>query len=295
MKRSKYSNFKPKPNVNPTSTVKSQFCYTLGIDLNTNSGQGYGPFRLPGELDLLPYVSSVNVACGMHAGDPVLIETCIEEVKQYGLSLGALIGLPDKLNLGNREINLPISEIRSYILFQLGSLYSLAKASNIEITQVRPVGYLYRQMTQDLRIATAIAKAVSEFDKWLILIGPCGDNLATAGERADIRVAGEVILDRVYDSSLNPLPDSHPKAKIKSTTEIISQANHLLSKSEIKVVEGGYLPINFQTIHLSSQLPDAVEIADHLRQAIPNISGLAFEPYEIDIYDKMPSYLYDVN
>ncbi len=295
MKRFKYPpNIKAKM-PNPANQTRSQYCYTLGLDLNTNSGQGYGPFRLDGERALLPYVTSVNIACGMHAGDPVLIETCLNEVKQYGHSLGALIGLPDMVSLGHREINLPISEIRSYILFQLGSLYGMAKANGLEITQVRPVGYLYRQMLNDLRITTAIAKAVAEFDKWLILIGPSSENLVTAGQRADIRVAGEVIIDRVYDANLVLLPESHPKARLKTAAEIISQANHLINKGEIRVVDGHYLPINYQTIHLSSQLPDAVNIANELAKLIPEPVSLNSEPFEIDVYDQLPNYLYDIN
>ncbi len=113
---------------------------------------------MEGESNLLPYVTSANIACGAHAGDPLLMESSLEEVRRFGLSLGAHIGYPDLAGFGRREIHLSATEIRASILYQLGALYGLAKTVGLEITQVRPHGYLYRQMFSDLRIATIVTK-----------------------------------------------------------------------------------------------------------------------------------------
>src|SRR5580658_2884203 len=140
-----------------------------GIDINTNLGEGFGPYRIEGESDMLPYVTSANIACGAHAGDPVLMEAALEEVRYYGLSLGAHIGYPDLAGFGRREIHLTSGELRASILYQLGALSGLARTLGFEITQVRPHGFLYRQLFHDARTATTVARAIAEFDRWLVL------------------------------------------------------------------------------------------------------------------------------
>ena len=141
-----------------------------GIDINTNLGEGFGPYRIEGESDILPYVTSANIACGAHAGDPVLMEAALEEVRYYGLSLGAHIGYPDLQGFGRREIHLTSGELRATILYQLGALAGLARTLGFEITQVRPHGFLYRQMFHDARTVTTVAKSIAEYDRWLVRI-----------------------------------------------------------------------------------------------------------------------------
>ena len=145
-----------------------------GVDINTNLGEGFGPYRVEGESDILPFVTSANIACGADAGDPLLMEAALEEVRYYGLSLGAHIGYPDLQGFGRREIHLSSNELRASILYQLGALSGLARTLGFEISQVRPHGFLYRQMSHDLRTAAVVAKSVSEYDRWLVLIGPAG-------------------------------------------------------------------------------------------------------------------------
>ncbi|HEY9731818.1 MAG TPA: LamB/YcsF family protein, partial [Drouetiella sp.] len=129
------------------------------LDINTNLGEGYGPYKMEGESDVLPYVTSANIACGAHAGDPLIMEAALEEVRYYGLSLGAHIGYPDIQGFGRREMHLSTAELRATILFQLGALAGLARTLGFEITQVRPHGFLYRQITGDPRTAAVVAKA----------------------------------------------------------------------------------------------------------------------------------------
>src|SRR5579883_776742 len=143
----------------PSNTL----CLSQGVDLNTNLGEGFGAYKIPGESDLLPYVTSANIACGAHAGDPVVMDAALEELRYYGLSLGAHVGYPDLAGFGRREIHLSSAELRASVLFQIGALSGLAKTMGFEITQVRPHGFLYRQMNNDVRIATVVAKAVAEF------------------------------------------------------------------------------------------------------------------------------------
>ncbi len=259
-----------------------------GVDINTNMGEGFGPYRVPGESDVLPFVTSANIACGAHAGDPSLMEAALEEVRYYGLALGAHIGCPDLQGFGRREIHLSTSELRATVLYQVGALSGMARTFGFELTQVRPHGFLYRQMSHDVRIATVVAKALAEFDRWLVLIGPSGSNLLAAGERAGIRVAQEAWLDRAYDNNGNLLPHTHSRAQMRSHNEIMNQARSLINHGEVIAADGSRVKIDFQTIHLHAGMPQARAIAEELRYMIPNPCALTSEPFTVEAEKDSP-------
>lgn len=263
-----------------------------GIDLNTNLGEGFGPYRMDGEGEILPYVTSANIACGAHAGDPVLMEASLEETRYYGLSLGAHIGYPDLAGFGRREIHLPPSELRACILYQLGALAGLARTLGFDISQVRPHGFLYRQMSADLRIAVTVARAIADFDKWLVLIGPAGQTLLTAGERAGIRVAGEAWVDRMYDANGQLLPHTHSRAVMKNPNDILRQAASLIRNGTVQSNDGTKVQVDFQTIHLHPRMPQAKLIAEQVREMLPNARALTAEPFTIDEEDPGRSLAY---
>jgi UPF0271 protein len=263
-----------------------------GIDLNTNIGEGYGPYRMEGEADILPYVTSANIACGAHAGDPVVMEAALEETRYYGLSLGAHIGYPDLAGFGRREIHLPPSELRASILYQLGALAGLARTLGFDISQVRPHGFLYRQISSDLRIAVTVARAIAEFDKWLVLIGPACPNLLAAGERAGIRVAGEAWVDRMYDQQGHLLPHTHSRAVMKNPQEIIRQAASLVRNSTVQAHDGSIVKIDFQTLHLHAGMPQARLVAEQVRELIPHARALTSEPFSVDEEDQARALAY---
>jgi UPF0271 protein len=273
--------------------TSSKFIVSFGIDINTNLGEGFGPYRMEGESDILPYVTSANIACGAHAGDPVLMEEALEETRYYGLALGAHIGYPDLAGFGRREIHMPVNELRASILYQLGALSGLARTLGFDISQVRPHGFLYRQVSSDLRIAVTVARAIAEFDPWLVLIGPASTNLLTAGERAGIRVAGEAWIDRMYDHNGHLLPHTHSKAVIKSPHEILRQAQSLINHGTVIASDNSIVKINFQTIHIHSRIPQGKLLAEKLRSIIPHACSLTKEPFTPDKEDITHSLAYN--
>ncbi len=286
----------PSPNQRPQAAVSRNYepassariFMNHGFDINTNLGEGYGHYKVEGEAEILPYVTSANIACGAHAGDPVHMEEALEMVRYYGLALGAHIGYPDIQGFGRREMHLSSSELRATVLFQLGALSGMARTFGFEITQVRPHGYLYRQMSHDVRIATIVAKAIAEFDPWLVVIGPASNSLLQSGERAGIRVAPEAWVDRVYDADGNLLPHTHSRAILKSNNEILRQAQNLIYKNQVVAVDGSIVRLDFQTIHLHASVPDAQYIAEEIRRMIPNACALTSEPYSVEQEDNDP-------
>jgi UPF0271 protein len=293
MRRSRHRTRGPRESA-PQSTPQPPTAKILqhGLDLNTNIGEGFGPYRMEGEADILPYVTSANIACGAHAGDPVLMEAALEETRYYGLSLGAHIGYPDLQGFGRREIHMPPSELRASILYQLGALAGLARTLGFDISQVRPHGFLYRQCSSDLRIAVTVARAIAEFDKWLVLVGPASPNLLTAGERAGIRVAGEAWIDRMYDAQGHLLPHTHSRAVMKSPSEILKQAASLIKNGTVHSNEGTNVRIDFQTIHLHPKMPQAKAVAEQVRMMMPHARALTAEPFSVDEEDNSRSLAY---
>ncbi len=288
-----HSSRPPSPQLQPQATQQksptARIFMRHGIDINTNLGEGFGHYKIEGEGDVLPYVTSANIACGAHAGDPSHMEEALEMVRYYGLSVGAHIGYPDIAGFGRRELHLSTAELRSSILYQLGALSGMAKTLGFDITQVRPHGYLYRQVSQDIRIATIVAKAIAEFDSWLILIGPSGSSLLAAGERAGIRVAPEAWIDRSYDASGNLLPHTHSRAVLKNRGEILKQAANLIRKGQVISADGTIVPIDFQTIHIHAKMADAKEVAEEIRQMIDHACSLTSEPFAMDFEDSANS------
>lgn len=255
------------------------------LDINTNLGEGFGPYKMEGESDVLPFVTSANIACGAHAGDPLIMEAALEEVRYYGLSLGAHIGYPDLQGFGRREIHLSSSELRASILYQLGALSGLARTLGFEITQVRPHGFLYRQISSDARTAAVVAKAVAEYDRWLVLIGPAGSSLAVAGDRAGIRVAGEAWVDRAYDANGHLLPHSHSRAVIKNPNEILNQAASLIKYGTVTAVDGSKVHVDFETLHIHPGMAQAKLVAEQIRLMVPHAAALTAEPFTLDSHE----------
>ncbi|MDP3509403.1 MAG: 5-oxoprolinase subunit PxpA [Candidatus Melainabacteria bacterium] len=270
---------------------------STGVDVNTNIGEGYGPYRVEGEQEVLPFVTSANVACGAHSGDPVLMEAALEAIRYYGLALGAHIGYPDIAGFGRREIHLSSNELRASVLYQLGALSGMARIFGLEVTQVRPHGFLYRQMSHDIRIATIVAKALAEYDRWLVLVGPAGNTLLQAGERAGIRVAGEAWIDRTYDATGSLLPHTHSRAVIKTPQEVLRQATNLIRHREVTAVDGTRIKLEYETIHLHSRIVQARHIAEEIRRLLPDACALTTEPFTIDSVEEnedFPSLAYSV-
>ena len=270
------------PAVPTQAASNSRILIARGFDINTNIGEGFGPYRMDGEAEILPYVTSANVACGAHSGDPLLMESALESIRYYGLALGAHIGYPDLAGFGRREIHLTSSELRASILYQIGALSGLARTCGLEITQVRPHGFLYRQMNHDIRIATIVAKAIAEYDRWLVLLGPAGNTLLQAGERAGIRVAGEAWIDRAYDATGTLLPHTHSRAVLKSQHDILRQAQQLINYQEVTAADGTRIKLEFETLHIHSRMAQARSIAEELRHIMPEASALTSEPFELD-------------
>jgi 5-oxoprolinase (ATP-hydrolysing) subunit A len=236
------------------------------IDLNCDLAQAWGVYKLCEEEALLPYVSTVNIACGAHAGDPPSILKALKLAKERELSVGALVGYPDPQGFGMREIRLDNDELLAYISSQLGLLAGMAKNLGITLTHFRPHGALYYKCAADTIFAEQVAKAVSQFSSWIAFVGPSGNYLNIINDVAGIRTVGEVHLDRLYRKD-GALQKSAP-GRGASFEFCMAQAKSLIFQGKLIVEGGRRFRLPFKTIHLSMDRPFSVELAEAVASMI---------------------------
>jgi len=237
----------------------------INIDINCDLGQSFGVYKSEIELSLLPYVSSVSVACGQHAGDPLTIMNTLKQTPK-DVSVGAHVGYPDIQGFGYRGMQLDEKEMEAVIVYQIGALSSLSKLYNRKVEFVRPHGALYKQISEDYDTCLKLAKAVGAYDPWLVLVGPPGENLVKAGVEANIKVCPEVQLDKKYDVNGNI---DFSQGDIVNYNYSINMLESLLRDSTVPNTTGGRTRINFCSVHLSIKSGVSLEIAKKVREIIP--------------------------
>ena len=235
------------------------------IDFNCDLAQSFGIYKNSSEFNLLDYVSSVNIACGFHAGDPVAIKDALLSAKEKNIVIGAHIGYEDIQGFGYRQMDLDEDELEAVVMYQVGALMTFAKSFNMEIEYVRPHGAMYRKAMEDFETSRTIARAIKKCSKWLVYYGASGENLARVGEEENIQIAHEVHLEKIYDENSNIIFN----AKDLENTEIsISRLKDLLQNSRVANNVGGKTYIQADTIHFSNKLSNAQELLIKAREII---------------------------
>lgn len=215
------------------------------IDFNIDLAQVSDIHDEDKALNLIENVSSVNISCGFHAGNPLSIKKAIEFCKHKEKVIGAHISLPSGID---NPLLLTDENIEAIVLYQLGALSAFAKAESLNVEYVRPHGDMYKLMAQDLEFSLKVAKAVKKFSEWFVLYGAYGDVLAQTANTLNINVAHEILLDRPYTK--NALIDFDSENRLETGLSLI-RLRRLANLSEIEVNEGEFEKVRFDTIHFS--------------------------------------------
>ena len=170
------------------------------VDLNSDLGESFGAYTIGLDNEVIAHVSSVNVACGYHAGDPLVMEKTVAAAKAAGVAVGAHPGFPDLMGFGRRNMVVSPKEVKAYVKYQLGALMAFAAAEGIRLQHCKPHGALYNMAGKDMDLALAIAEAIAEVDKDIILLGLANSKMIDAGKQLGLRVANEVFADRAYQA-----------------------------------------------------------------------------------------------
>jgi UPF0271 protein len=243
----------------------------MRIDLNCDCGESFGSWQMGDDTALLTHVTSANVACGGHAGDPLVMLKTVRLARALGVSVGAHPGYPDLAGFGRRVIPMTSDEIMTAMLAQIGALYGIAQAEQVHLTHVKPHGALYNQAATDATIADTIASAVAAFSRELILVGPAGSALIDAGQAHGLVVAREAFADRTYEQDGTLRARSLPNAMIEDDDQSFAQVLNIAINNVVVSHDGAKVPIVADTICLHSDTPRAAQRAAFLRSKLRDV------------------------
>ena len=238
------------------------------IDLNCDMGESFGAWRMGSDAELMDYVSSVNIACGFHAGDPSTIRKTIETAIKKGVSVGAHPSFPDLQGFGRREMKISPPEVFDLVLYQISAVRGICESTGIKLHHVKPHGALYNQAAKDKSLAEAVANAVKSLDKNLILYGLSGSLLISEAEKIGLKTASEVFADRTYTADGNLTPRSESNALIKVTERAVSQVLQMIEDQTVTATGGEKIPIKADSVCIHGDGENAVEFAKTIREKL---------------------------
>jgi UPF0271 protein len=238
------------------------------IDLNCDMGESFGAWRMGADEDLMPFITSANIACGFHAGDPETMRRTVECAVRHGVAPGAHPGYPDLVGFGRRELDAKPEEVRSFVLYQIGALAAFARAQGAQLVHVKPHGALYNKAAKDGKLARAIAQAVRDFDPTLVFVGLANSELVRAGESLGLRVANEVFADRTYQPDGSLTSRKLPNAMIADVQVAATRVVRMVREGKIGAEDGTDISVQANTVCIHGDSPRAVEFARAIRHEL---------------------------
>lgn len=233
----------------------------ITIDLNADVGEG-----LASDIELMPFISSANIACGYHAGDDYTIRHTMDLCLKYNVAIGAHPSFADRVNFGRTEINLPLDEVKNLVQEQLYLIQKICGEMGATMHHVKPHGALYNMSAHEAKLAQTIAEAVFSFNPSLILFGLSGSHSIAEGVMAGLQTAAEVFADRSYMPDASLTPRSLPKALVTNHEEALNQALRLATENKVVAMDGTVIPIMAETICLHGDGLHAVSFARNIHQ-----------------------------
>jgi UPF0271 protein len=240
----------------------------FSIDLNCDMGESFGAWRMGNDAALMDFVSSVNIACGFHAGDAGVMRETVETAIAKDCAVGAHPGFPDLQGFGRREMKMTAQEIFDIVLYQISALKGICEASGGRLHHVKPHGALYNQAAKDAVFAKAIAGAVKAIDKNLIFYGLSGSFLISEAEKLGLKTASEVFADRTYQTDGSLTPRSEPDALIKDTESAVEQVLQMIQTQTVTTADGATVPIKAETVCIHGDGANALEFARKIREKL---------------------------
>ncbi len=238
------------------------------IDLNCDLGENFGHYQVFDDDLILPYITSANIACGYHAGDALTMQKSVALAQQNGVALGAHPGYADLVGFGRRNLALSPEQLYADVIYQIGALAGFARAQNYPLTHVKPHGAMYNMAADDKDLAVAIARAVYDYDKNLILVGLAGSALISAGQQLGLNVAQEVFADRRYLDNGRLVPRSQPDAVIKDVEQATKQVLKMVLQSKVTTINGRDIDIVADTLCVHGDNAAARQLVSAIRQAL---------------------------
>lgn len=256
------------------SAAKAARC----VDINSDMGEGYGPYRMGDDTAILDIVSSANVACGLHAGDPEIMASTFTLAKERGVAVGAHPGYPDLWGFGRRVIPYSVGEIERLVAYQIGAAQALSAYAGHPITYVKTHGALANLSQTEEGVARAIVRAIKAVDGELVCLTFPGGNMQRAARDVGLRVRTEIFADRAYTEEGELVSRKLPGAVLHDPKAAAARALRMVQNGAIETISGTLLPCQIESICVHSDTPSAVELAGEVRRAL-EAAGIAVQPF----------------
>lgn len=245
----------------------------MDIDLNADLGEGYGPWRMGDDEALLELLSSANIACGFHAGDPSIMERTVRIAGSRGVDIGAHVGFPDRQGFGRRVMQIDAGELAAMVTYQLGALAGIARAARQHMTHMSFHGALGNLVAADANLAGVLVRAVAAFDPSLIISSSSSAAIEGAAADSGLRVVTTFLADRAYDDQGLLVPRRLPNSVIHDEAEVLARVRRLLADGTVLTYSGGAIPMRPRSILVHGDTPGALTLARTLRSEIESGGG----------------------
>jgi UPF0271 protein len=240
----------------------------MRLDLNADMGESFGAYKLGQDAALMPAITSANVACGFHAGDPGVMRQTVALARQHGVAVGAHPGFQDLVGFGRRDMRATPREVEDLVVYQIGALAAVAAAQGVRLQHVKAHGALYNMAARDSSLANAIARATAAVDSTLILFGLPGSELVAAGRRAGLRTAREGFADRAYRSDGTLVPRHENGAVIEDSETVVRRAISMVRDHSVTSIDGSRIMLEVDTICVHGDTQGAATLASRMRQTL---------------------------
>ncbi|MGB0111705.1 MAG: 5-oxoprolinase subunit PxpA [Ilumatobacteraceae bacterium] len=240
----------------------------VAIDVNSDLGESFGVWTLGDDGAMLEVVTSANVACGFHAGDPSVLRSTCELAVRHDVAIGAQVSYPDLMGFGRRHLDMATHELRDAVLYQLGALDAFAQVAGSEICYVKPHGALYHVAATNPAAAVAIVEAAAEYDPSLAILGLPGSELLTAADAAGLDVIAEAFADRAYRPDGGLVSRREPGSVLTDPDAVAARAVRIAVDNEVVAADGSVISLRAQSICVHGDTPGAVDIARAVRSAL---------------------------
>lgn len=248
------------------------------VDINCDLGESYGAYKVGNDEKIMPHITSANVACGFHGGDPTTIAQTINLAKKCGVAVGAHPGFPDLMGFGRREMRLTPEEVETYTIYQVSAVEGFTRVAGADLQHVKPHGALYNMATRDEKLSRSIVEAVKALNKDLIVFAPPKSALAKNTLEAGLRVAYEFFADRAYNPDGSLVSRKEAGSIIKETRQVVQRAVKMIVDGTVLATNGELLELGkIHTICLHGDTPSAARLAKTLKNGLVK-SGVRVEP-----------------
>lgn len=248
------------------------------IDLNSDLGESFGQWRMGDDAAMLDIVTSANVACGFHAGDPAGILRTLKAAAAKGVTIGAHVAYPDLVGFGRRNMDVASDELTADVIYQIGALQALAHAAGTTVRYVKPHGALYNTIAHDKRQGLAVIEAIRAIDPCLVLVALAGSPLIELARNEGLTCIAEAFADRAYTPQGTLVSRREPGAVLHDAEQVAQRMLRLVQTGEVEAIDGSVTRIEADSICVHGDSPGAIQMARELRQLLEK-SGVTLQTF----------------